>query len=113
TAGNGDDGGSLAFEERALYSGAALSEAGFAQASMGIAAGDYDADGTTDLFLTHFFEDTNTLYANRGGEFFEDVTRFSQLGPSSRMMLGFGTEFLDDDNDGWLDLIVANGHIED
>lgn len=101
------------FTERALYSGCALSESGYAQAGMGVAAGDYDSNGMVDLFITHFYGDTNTLYANRGRLTFEDVTRSNILGVSSRSKLGFGTEFCDVDNDGWLDLIVANGHIDD
>lgn len=101
------------YQERAIYSGCALSESGYAQAGMGVAAGDYDANGTIDLFITHFYGDTNTLYANRGGLVFEDVSRSNTLGASSRRSLGFGTEFCDVDNDGWLDLIVANGHIDD
>lgn len=101
------------FEERGLASGVALNEAGFAQASMGIAAGDYDGNGTIDLFLTNFFGDTNTLYSNRGNLAFVDVTRATRLGPPSRNRLGWGTVFLDVDNDGWLDLFVANGHVDD
>lgn len=99
--------------ERGLTSGVALNEAGYAQANMGIAAGDYDADGETDLFITHFFGDTNTLYHNRGGLAFEDATRSSRLGVLSRSLLGWGTVFFDPDNDGRLDLIVANGHVDD
>jgi hypothetical protein len=101
------------YRDLALQNGVALSEAGYAQASMGIAAGDYDHNGTTDLFLTNFFADSNILYSNRGGLNFEDVTRASNLAASSRDKLGFGTVFLDADNDGWLDLFVANGHIDD
>jgi hypothetical protein len=103
----------LQFEERALLSGVALNERGFAQASMGIAAGDYDANGSTDLFLTHFFADTNTLYVNDGGLTFHEGTRGSGLGETSRQLLGFGTVFLDYDNDRWLDLFVSNGHVDD
>lgn len=103
----------LQFEERALLCGVALNERGFAQASMGIAAGDYDANGTIDLFLTHFFADTNTLYINDGGLSFRDGTRGSGLGETSRQLLGFGTLFVDYDNDRWLDLFVANGHVDD
>jgi hypothetical protein len=103
----------IRFEERGLASGTALNEAGYAQAGMGVAAGDYDASGTLDLFLTHFYDDTNTLYRNRGDFAFVDATRSSGLGPPSRRMLGWGTAFLDVDNDGWLDLLVANGHVED
>lgn len=100
------------FEDQALVRGAALSEDGHAQASMGIAVGDYNADSRMDLFLTHFSGDTNTLYANRGAQF-EDVTRGSGLGTTSLTTLGWGTVFLDVDNNGWLDLFVANGHVED
>jgi hypothetical protein len=79
---------------------------------MGIAAGDYDADGWIDLLLTNFHAETNTLYRNTGG-MFEDASNRSGLGPPSRETLGFGTEFLDWDNDGWLDLFVTNGHVDD
>ena len=101
------------WRELALASGLALNERGHAQASMGIAAGDLDANGTIDLFLTHFYGDTNTLYFNSGELNFHEVTRGSGLGASSRQSLGFGTAFLDFDNDGWLDLFVANGHVDD
>jgi hypothetical protein len=103
----------LRYRECALESGLALCESGFAQANMGIAAGDYDASGTVDLFITTFFGDTNTLYANRGGLIFHDATRDSRLAATTRNKLGFGTVFLDYDNDGWLDLLVANGHVDD
>lgn len=101
------------YAERALDSGCALSESGYAQAGMGVTVGDYDANGTPDIFLTHFFNDTSTLYANRGDLIFEDITRTTVLGPASRTKLGFGTVFCDFDNDGWLDVMVANGHIDD
>lgn len=109
----GGDTAPARFEERGLTSGVALNEAGYAQANMGIAAGDYDADGRTDLFVTHFFGDTNTLYDNRGGLAFDDATRSSRLGVMSRGRLGWGAVFFDPDNDGRLDLIVANGHVDD
>ena len=101
------------FEDHALRGAVAMNEAGLAQASMGVAAGDCDADGRPDLFLTHFFGDTNTLYLNQGNLLFEDTTRTSRLGTASRQSLGFGTAFLDSDNSGWLDLIVTNGHVDD
>lgn len=106
-------GSELVYEERAVLSGLALNERGFAQASMGIAATDFDRNGLTDLFLTHFFSDTNTLYLNRGGLAFRDATRGSGLGASSRQTLGFGTVPIDVDNDGWEDVFVANGHVDD
>jgi enediyne biosynthesis protein E4 len=101
------------FVNCAISSGVALNEAGFAQANMGIAAGDYDANGTTDFYITTFFGDAKTLFSNRGGLDFDDASRSSRLGPTGRDRLGFGTVFLDADNDGWLDLFVANGHVED
>ena len=101
------------FEERALMSGTALSESGFAQASMGIAIGDIDANGTLDLFLTNFLNDTNTVYANQDRLSLSDVTRTTGLGPASRQMLGWGTVFFDVDNNQTLDLFVTNGHVHD
>ena len=103
----------LVFRESAVLLGAAVNNMGLAEASMGIACGDYDADGFADLFLSHFFGETNTLYRGNATGAFTDETTASRLGPSSRMRVGFGTEFLDWDNDGWLDLFVANGHIDD
>lgn len=101
------------YEDRAAAAGVALNEAGFAQASMGIALGDVDRNGWDELFVTNFFGDTNTLYANRGKMTFDDITRASGLGAPSRNRLGFGTMFFDANNDGWLDAIVANGHVDD
>jgi hypothetical protein len=101
------------YREEALSRGLALNASGYAQANMGIAAGDYDGNGTLDLFITTFFGDTNTLFANRGGLSFEDVTRSTRLGATIRNKLGFGTVFFDPDNDGWLDLMIANGHVDD
>ncbi len=105
--------GKLQFRDQALASGVALNESGYAQANMGIAAGDYDANGTLDLFITTFYGDSNTLYAHQPGLVFADATRSTNLAASSRSTLGFGTFFFDADNDGWLDLFVANGHIDD
>jgi enediyne biosynthesis protein E4 len=101
------------FEDCALGSAVALNETGHAQASMGIAAGDCDRNGFPDLFLTHFYGDTNTLYLNQGKLAFEDATRGSRLGTTSRQSLGFGTSFIDCDNNGWLDIVATNGHVDD
>jgi len=109
-------GGAIAvprYVDRAMASGVGLNESGFAQANMGIAAGDCDGNGTTDLLVTTFYNDTNTLFANNGGLQFEDATRRTRAGAGSRQSLGFGTLFFDADNDGWLDLFVANGHVDD
>ena len=102
----------------ATAASAALNYEGFAQASMGIAAEDFNRDGRTDLFLTHFYRDTNTLYINQSSEgpaglLFDDRTRTSRLGQPSMNMLGFGVCGLDADCDGWNDLLVVNGHVDD
>jgi hypothetical protein len=78
---------------------------------MGVAVGDYDANGYFDLYVTNFAEDTNTLYRNLGGMSFSDTTVGSGAASASRPHLGWGTGFADFDNDGWLDLFVANGHV--
>ena len=103
----------MKFQEQALVLGVALNGQGRATASMGIAVGDYDRDGWNDLLITNFFGETSTLYHHLSGQGFEDVTNGSGLGPASRYRLGYGTAFSDFDNDGWLDLFVANGHMDD
>jgi len=104
-----NDGGR--FEEVGLLSGAALNLYGTSQAGMGIAVGDYDGDADMDIYVTNFADDTNTLYENLGDMFFSDVTAASGASRVSRPNVGWGTAFLDLDNDGWLDLFVANGHV--
>jgi hypothetical protein len=99
------------FEEMGLISGTALNLFGKAQAGMGVAVGDYDGNGYFDIYVTNFAEDTNTLYKNLGGMLFSDVTLESGASRASRPHLGWGTGFADFDNDGWLDLFVANGHV--
>ena len=78
---------------------------------MGVDAGDFDGDGDDDLFMTNLTEETNTLYVNDGRGVFRDATASSGLGPPSLPFTGFGTAWLDWDNDGWLDLLVANGAV--
>lgn len=101
------------FEERAMPAGIALNQAGRAEGCMGIAAGDVDGDGDLDVFVTNFLNESNTLYQALPGLAFSDTTRDAGLVESSRQMLGFGTQFLDADLDGRLDLLVTNGHIDD
>ena len=101
------------FEERAAEFGVALNGDGHATAAMGVAHGDENRDGWIDLFVTNFYLETNTLFRNLGGSGFTDASFASRLGPPSRSTLAFGAEFLDIDHDGWLDLFVATGHIED
>jgi hypothetical protein len=99
------------FEDVSYASGAALNEAGQEQAHMGVAVGDYDNDGRPDLHITNFADDYNVLYHNDGGGLFTDVSFSAGVGRTSIPFLGWGTDFLDYDNDGWLDLFVANGHV--
>lgn len=99
------------FEDFSLPSGFALSENGREQACMGLAVGDYDNDGKLDLYVTNFSDDSNTLYHNDGDASFMDVTFQSGNGEPTIPFLGWGVGFLDFDNDGLLDLFVANGHV--
>jgi hypothetical protein len=78
---------------------------------MGVVAADFDRDGDADLAVTNFDVETNTLYENEGGLFFEDVSARSGFGPPSFNLLGFGLVAADFDLDGVLDAYVANGHI--
>ena len=100
------------FENAALKKGVAYNGVGESEAGMGVDFGDYDNDGDFDLFVANFSYETNTLYRNEGG-FFKDVTAEAGLADPSQRFLGFGTNFLDYDNDGDLDLYVANGHVQD
>jgi enediyne biosynthesis protein E4 len=99
------------FEDVSLISGFALTEEGRSQASMGIAVGDYNRDGKVDLYTTSFSDDYNCLYRNEGGGNFTDVTFRADLGKPTIPFLSWGTGFLDFDNDGLLDIFVANGHV--
>jgi len=99
------------FEDISYMSGLALNEEGRAQASMGIAVGDYNRDGRLDLFITTFSDDYKTLYRNDGDSSFTDVSFKAGLGSPTIPFLGWGTGFLDYDNDGLLDLFIANGHV--
>lgn len=101
------------FSEISLLAGCAYSFNGVAQAGMGIASGDYNGDGALDIFVTNLSYETNALYRNNGDGTFTDVIYEARLGKESYLYVGFGTGFLDVDNDGWLDLFVANGHIID
>jgi hypothetical protein len=96
-----------------ISSGTAFNRAGQREACMGVVVGDVDGDGLPDLFVTNYFGETNTLYRNEAAGFFLDVTAEFGLGSPSRLKLGFGTSLFDFDNDGWLDLFVANGHVHD
>jgi enediyne biosynthesis protein E4 len=99
------------FDDVSYVSGFALTDAGMPQASMGIAVGDYNRDGKSDLYVTVFSDDFNTLYRNDGGMSLSEVSFAAGVATVTIPFLGWGTGFLDFDNDGLLDLFVANGHV--
>ncbi|HUP22085.1 MAG TPA: CRTAC1 family protein [Thermoanaerobaculia bacterium] len=98
------------FSEEAFPMGVAVSEDGGEQGGMGVAIGDYDRRGRPHVLVTNFAEEYNALYHNQGA-YFSDVSFRSKTAPASLPYVGWGTAFFDYDNDGWLDLIVANGHV--
>jgi enediyne biosynthesis protein E4 len=99
------------FTDEGMVEGIALNSEGQALGSMGVTWGDYDHSGRLSMFITEFADQPNTLYRNQGASFFEDVAMSSHLGQPSLPLVGWGTTFFDMDNDGWLDLFVANGHV--
>ena len=98
------------FKDIGVEAGCAYSQDGKPQAGMGVAVGDYDRNGTVDIFKTNFAGDTSTLYANGGKGFCDDRTFAAGIGLNTRW-LGWGVGFVDLDNDGWLDLFIVNGHV--
>ncbi len=106
-------GAPLRFVERGMSAGAAVSSNGLARAGMGIACGDLDGDGLLDLFVTNFYLESATLFKNQGHLLFVDASRAARLDEMTRPLLGFGTQPIDVDLDGRLDLFVANGHVGD
>ncbi len=101
------------FTDVAITAGVAYNSEGRATASMGIASGDYDNDGVQDLFVTNFSLEINSLFRNNNDGFYTMTTFEAGLADPSFSKLGFGTQFLDADNNGALDLFVANGHVWD
>ncbi|MGI9035811.1 MAG: CRTAC1 family protein [Pyrinomonadaceae bacterium] len=99
------------FSEVGLETGVSYSGSGVEQGSMGVAWGDYNNVGRFSLFITNFDNEHNTLYENLGAKGFLDVSFESKLGAPSVSYTGWGTSFEDFDNDGWLDLFVADGHV--
>jgi hypothetical protein len=99
------------FEDLSYASGFALNEAGRETASMGIAVGDYENNGQLDIFNTTFSDDYKPLYHNEGDANFTDVSYHVGLGEITVPFLSWGDAFLDYDNDGWKDLLMADGHV--
>ena len=105
--------GGFHFVEEGLESGLSSSAEGSYLAGMGVACGDFDADGRLDLAVTNFFNQSTTLYHNHGGGLFTDRSAEMGLAAVTAQVLGFGLAGLDANNDGWLDLVQANGHVTD
>lgn len=101
------------FLNEATLRGVAVNGRGGAQGTMGIAYRDFDGDGTLDLFQANFYGESSSLYLGLGNGYFNDATSHVGLYTSSLTMLAWGAEFLDADLDGWGDLVVVNGHLED
>jgi hypothetical protein len=99
------------FKEIGFTAGTAVNENGSEQGSMGVTVGDYDHDGKLDLFITNFADEYNTLYHNDGRNSFTDLSYAAKVAAVSLPHVGWGTKFFDYDNDGWVDLFVANGHV--
>ncbi len=98
------------FKDVAIEAGIAYSPDGKPQAGMGVSIGDFNRDGQMDIVKTNFAGDTDSLYENLGDGTFEDHTYLSGLGVNTRY-LGWGVGFFDMDNDGWLDILISNGHV--
>src|SRR6185312_15745284 len=98
------------FREEGLIRGCALNEDGMEQAGMGLGIGDYDLDGSLDIFKTHFADDTSILYRNDGKGTFEDMTTHCGLGVETRY-IGWGAGMEDLDNDGNPDLFFVTGNV--
>ena len=103
--------GDSTFTDVGLASGSALSENGAEQASMGVAIGDYDHRGRWNIVVTNFSDEYNALYRHEKDFLFTDASYATRTGKVSLPFVGWGVKFFDYDNDGWLDLMVVNGHV--
>ncbi len=101
------------FEDESLLSGTALSAKGKAEAGMGVDMEDYDGDGLVDIVVTNFILETHGIYKNLGAGTFADYRYIAQVAEATVFFLAFGVDFADLDQDGDLDLVIANGHINE
>jgi len=99
------------FTDQGMLAGAALSSEGDAGGSMGVDFGDYDHDGRLDIFVTNFADQEDNLYHNLGAKGFDDVSWKAGVAKASYPYVKWGTGFFDFDNDGWVDLFEATGHV--
>jgi len=105
--------GNGTFSEKAVVAGVAFSEDGVARAGMGVDAADYDHSGYASVLITNFSNQMVSLYHNEGKGLFVDEAPRSEIGRASLLTLGFGCFFFDYDLDGWPDVLIANGHVDD
>ncbi len=105
--------GGKQFDEIGLASGVGYSEDGLARSGMGVDAADFDQDGWQDLFVANVDQETFSIYHNNGDETFTDVARSYGIAGATRFLSGWGLKFFDFDNDGWMDLVLTNGHPDD
>lgn len=104
--------GQKSFEDLTDISGAGLDYAGREQAGMGVDIADIDRDGALEIFVTNYEDEHNTIYVNRGENFYEDASQSLGITAASVRWVGWGTRFADFDADGWTDLVVTNGHTD-
>src|SRR5258705_437431 len=104
--------GNGSFREDGVAAGITFSEDGIARAGMGVDAGDYDGSGRASIIISNFSNQMMALYHNEGNGLFVDEAPASSLGRDTLLSLGFACFFFDYDLDGWLDILMANGHID-